>query len=123
MSDNVTNLDEKRATMRALEGVRAKSGIAGGGSGPHDPIMDARVTALEAAVMDMRVMLGRIDERTAALATKEDVANVRTDLASKAGRGTVWAAGITLLGLVTAAGALGAVYMPYLAVLLHRAGG
>ena len=30
-----------------------------------------RVTALEAAVTDMRVTLGRIDERTAMLATKE----------------------------------------------------
>ena len=77
----------------------------------------------------MKVVLGRlepmiirIDERMNHLATKEDVANVRTDVASKATKGTVWGMGFTVAGLFVAAAALGAVYMPYLAALLRRAG-
>ena len=84
--------------------------------------MLARIVNLEATISDIRVTIGRIDERTGLLATKEDVANVRTDLATKATRGTVWGMGFTVAGLFVAALAAGAIYMPYLATLLRRAG-
>ena len=105
------------------------SPVATGGGGPHDPGMEPRVAALEADMKDVKAVLGdirlvltRLDERTTHLATKEDVANVRTDLASKATRGTVWTMGFTVAALFVAALAAGAVYMPYLATLLRRAG-
>ena len=54
------------------------------------------------------------------------MANVRSDvmvaLATKSTRGTVWGMGFTVAGLFVAAMAAGAVFMPYLATLLRRAG-
>ena len=104
------------------EGSGAPRQVAASGGGPQDPGMLARIVNLEATISDIRVTIGRIDERTGLLATKEDVANVRTDLATKATRGTVWGMGFTVAGLFVAALAAGAIYMPYLATLLRRAG-
>jgi hypothetical protein len=95
--------------------------------------MENRIAALEADMKDVRTALGdikvviaRIDERTGFLATGSNLAVLKSDvmlaLQSKAGRGTVWAAALSVAGLVVAAAALGAVYMPYLATLLRRAG-
>ncbi len=99
------------------------------GTGGPSPDIESRVARLEramgrvgAALDRLEPMIIRLDERTATMATKEDVANVRTDLATKATRGTVWGMGFTVAGLFVAAAALGAVYMPYLATLLRRAG-
>ena len=70
-------------------------------------------------------MIIRLDERSSLGASKEDVANLRTDvmvaLATKATRGTVWGMGFTVAGIVVAALAAGAVYMPHLAAALRRA--
>ncbi|BAV45832.1 Uncharacterized protein MLTONO_0929 [Mesorhizobium loti] len=51
----------------------------GGGGGTYDE-MEARVKAVEQAMVDIKVTLGRLDERTAALATKEDVSKVGTEV-------------------------------------------
>ena len=67
--------------------------VAGSGGGPHDPGMQARVTAIGAVLARLEPPLVRLDGRTNHLATKEDVALVRADLALKAGRGTVWGMG------------------------------
>lgn len=95
--------------------------------------MEARVTSLETSMLDVKATLGRlepliirIDERMNHVATKAELGGVRSDvllqLASKATRSTVWAMGLSVAGLVIAALAAGAVYMPYLATLLRRAG-
>ncbi len=88
--------------------------------------MERRISALETDMKSVLSLTVRIDERTKYLATKGDVSQVRTDLmvalASKAGRGTVWTMGATMMGIVLTAAALGAVYMPYFAALLRRVG-
>jgi hypothetical protein len=93
--------------------------------------MESRMAALadikevRTALGGIKVVIARIDERTGFLATGSNLAVLKSDgmlaLQSKAGRGTVWAAALSVAGLVVAA-ALGAVYMPYLATLLRRAG-
>jgi hypothetical protein len=96
--------------------------------------MEARVTTLEADMRDVKASLGdieliaaRIDERTGYLATGADLANLRSDmmvaLETKASRATVWGMGLTVAAVVIAAVAVGAIYIPYLAALLWRAGG
>ena len=51
----------------------------------------------------LELMIIRLDERSGLTATKADVANVRTDLATKATHGTVWSMGFTVSGLFIAA--------------------
>ena len=152
------------------------------------PGIEVRVVTLENEMREVRAILGRmepllvrLDERTANLATKAELAEVRADLkaelaevrsdlkaelaqvrsdvkaelaevrsdvkaelaevradlkaelgevrsdilvelAGKATKGTVWTVGLTLAGVIVAAMAAGAVYMPYVAALLRRAG-
>ena len=78
--EGVVDLSQVREERQQLKA--RPPGIGGGGGGPHDPFMDARVSALEAAFLDMRVTLGRIDERTAGLARKEDVSAVGGNIAT-----------------------------------------
>ena len=57
------------------------------------------------------------------LATKAELERVRGDviaeLATKPSRGAMWTMGIALFGLVVAAMATGAAYLPFLAERLH----
>lgn len=60
---------------------RLNSGIAGGGSGPHDPNMEIRVARLETDMKDMKASLkglevssARIEAVLGTLATRADVA-------------------------------------------------
>ena len=96
----------------------------GGGSagGPLGPEWETRIAGIETTLARFNMLLIRLDERCNYLATKEDVALLRSDLANKAGRGTVWSAAFTVFAPVTAAAALGAADMPYMATLLRRAG-
>lgn len=74
MSDNVVQGPESwQANMnRSLEPDPEPSGdLAGGGGPPHDPGMEARVSALEASFGDVKAILarleptlGRVDDRT-----------------------------------------------------------
>jgi hypothetical protein len=104
-----------------------------GGPGFHDPSMALHVTTLEAGLRDVKaalnevkVLSARVDERTGFLATGSGLSVLKGDvmlaLGGKAGRGTIWAAALSAAGLVIAAAAVGAVYLPYLAALLHRPG-
>ena len=76
------------AAMRARHGADAPTpSVAGGGDGPHDPGMDARVTALEGDMKDVkaslqRLELGQVRMETvlATLATKADVVAVEGKL-------------------------------------------
>ena len=100
--------------------------VAGGGDGPHDPRMLARLTALEAAMIRIEPTLNRIDERTNHLATKAELvgteSRLMSELAGKATKGTIWSVGSTLAGLVVAAMAAGAIFIPYVASLLRQTG-
>jgi hypothetical protein len=136
MSDKVIRPDAWiQNGQRSLEAIPfPRDEIEPGGRGPHDPGLEARVVALEADMKDVKASLGdikliaaRIDERTGYLATGADLANLRSDmmvaLETKATRGTVWGMGLIVAVVVIAAAAVSAIYMPYLAALLWRAGG
>ena len=123
MSDNVLRPEfgSVGASSPAIAGAEQVAGSGDGGP-PFRPDLIARITAVEATLERLIPLIVRLDERSLHLATKDDVAAVRIELAGKASHGTVWAMGATLFTLVLAAAALGAVYMPYLATLLRRAG-
>ena len=128
-------LTDRRCFEKSTEGT---------GGGRDMPGIEVRVVTLENEMREVRAILGRmepllvrLDERTANLATKAELAEVRADLkaelgevrsdilvelAGKATKGTVWTVGLTLAGVIVAAMAAGAVYMPYVAALLRRAG-
>jgi hypothetical protein len=126
LQDQLSAAKAVRDTARGAE-----RGVGGAGGPPHDPGMESRMAALadikevRTALGGIKVVIARIDERTGFLATGSNLAVLKSDgmlaLQSKAGRGTVWAAALSVAGLVVAA-ALGAVDMPYLATLLRRAG-
>ena len=46
---------------RKIEVASGPSGVDGGGGGPHDPYMEARVQTLENAVADIKSVLGRLE--------------------------------------------------------------
>ena len=75
-------------TTRA--GTPSQAALAAGEDGPHGPGMDARVTALEVEVGEMKSVLrqlepaiARIDERTAHLVTNEQLESARSDILVK----------------------------------------
>jgi hypothetical protein len=114
-------------------GLRVRGPAAAGGSGPQDPGMDLRVAALEAglhdvkaALSDIKVLSARVDERTGFLATGSGLSVLKADvilaLERMAGRGTIWAAALSVAGLVVAAAIIGAVYLPYWVTLLRHTG-
>lgn len=94
------------------------------------PEIEPRVSRLESDVAEIRAVLARLepliirmDERLSHLATKAelealrgevkvDIAALRGDLARKPGHGAMWGMGLALFGLVVAAMAAGAAYLP-----------
>ena len=63
--------------MQSLQRVTAVAGIASGGGGPHDPGMQARVTALEADMKDMKAGIGRLEVGSATLGGRIDTLTER----------------------------------------------
>lgn len=77
-----------RRIQHALDQRAHGETVAFGGGGPHDPGMEElvrRVGRLENLLEQMAPTLARLDERLNHLATKADLAAVRSDLAGKVG--------------------------------------
>jgi hypothetical protein len=89
---------------------KAGSAVDGGGSGGDDGGMQARVSVLEAANLEIRDRLIKIETRLNALASKEDLANLRAEVHASLNVQT-W----RIIGAVTLL--TGAVY--YLAKFVH----
>ncbi len=109
----------------------------------QDPALEARVGRLEVDMHDVKSSLGRLEPlivnihaQMPYLATKAELERVRGDvqaqieglrgevragLAGKPGFGAMWTMGVSLFGLVVAAIAAGAAYLPLLAHSLHAA--
>ena len=129
------SFDPFHRRVEASERIRRQNdavlaSLAHGGGGPHDPSMEIRVTRLEEAMIEVRAALARMepvilrmDRQFQHLATKAELERVRGDviaeLATKPSRGAMWTMGIALFGLVVAAMATGAAYLPFLAERLH----
>ena len=89
---------------------KAGSTVDGGGSGGDDGGMQARISLLEAANLEIRDRLVKIETRLNALASKQDLAHLRAELHASL-NGQTW----RIIGAVTLL--TGAVY--YLAKFVH----
>lgn len=98
----------KMALASSLQGMG--SPVDGGGSGGEGGGMEIRISVLEAATLEIRNRLVKIETRLDALASKEDFANARVELYASLNAQT-W----RILGTVTLL--TGAVY--YLAKYVH----
>ena len=76
-----SSIKDQLSAVKAEREASRRDGIAGGGSGPHDPGMEVRVATLEADVRDIKASLKglemssiRIEAVLGTLATKADLA-------------------------------------------------
>ncbi|BBP99116.1 hypothetical protein BSFA1_42450 [Burkholderia sp. SFA1] len=73
-------ISELRARFREVSHVTIPFEVDGGGGGGDDGRMEQRIAALEAANLETRDRLIKIETRMEALASKEDLQKLRSEL-------------------------------------------